>query len=183
MGITGGGGRQVPHDLKDVTKGISTLSTVLIIMLVGTTIIFTSIYFIYEQSAQRFLKAEEEFSSELDFYKEGYNRLAKFILYKLYDVAEPARPKFEMVLVEVSNFTIRDLNTKAIVFKNVGDSIMTDFKVFLDEGQIITYYTSMAVFPDENGMVILWPSQVQEWQLDKSEIEIRADGVSIKLKS
>lgn len=171
------------HSLEDKTKGISMLSIVLIIMLVGTTIIFAYIYSIYEESTQRFLKTEEEFSSELDFYQEGYNRLAKFILYELYDIAEPERPKFEMVLVEVSNFTIRDLDTKAIVFKNIGDSIMTDFKVFLDGGQIITYYTSRAVFPDENGIVILWPSQVKEWQLDKTDIEIRSEDVSIKLKS
>jgi len=152
-------------------------------MLVGTTIIFAYIYFIYEQSAQRFLKTEEQFSSELDFYQEGYNRLAKFILYEQYEIAEPERPQFGIVLVEVNDFTIRDLDTKAIVFKNVGNSIMTDFKVFLDGGQIITYYTSRAVFPDENGVVVLWPLQVQEWQLDKSEIEIRSEGASIKLKS
>jgi len=58
-----------------------------------------------------------------------------------------------------------------------------DFLEMCKEGRrIITYYASRAVFPDENGMVVLWPSQVQEWQIKKSELEIRSEDVSIKLK-
>ncbi|MCH7648562.1 MAG: hypothetical protein IIA83_08150 [Thaumarchaeota archaeon] len=47
---------------------------------------------------------------------------------------------------------------------------------------LIQYPQINLVQPDENGMVVLWPSQVQEWRLDKSEIEIRSEDVSIKLK-
>ncbi|MBI4010228.1 MAG: hypothetical protein HY361_03500 [Candidatus Aenigmarchaeota archaeon] len=155
--------------------------TILVVLLVGTIAISGYVYLIYQQSVSQFSAEEGSLAKELDFYKTGYNRLTKFILSKIYNIPDPDKPKLGIILVGTTDFQAPEgFSTKMIMFKNVGNTIMTDFKVSLNEKKITPYYASKAVFPDESGIIILWLSQYEEWKSTKADLIIESEKISVK---
>ena len=164
-------------------KGISVFLVAILISLVGSVLITFMFYSEHQQYAEQTEKTTQELINEVNQLRNRLIIIEKFIPAALLDRMYEGG-SISMTYLEVINFTVSGIDTKAIVFNNSGNYPLTDFKVLLNENEIEPYYKPAIVFPEEKGIVVLYPSQFIEWLLTEGTIEAKsAQDVSIKVRT
>jgi len=89
-----------------------------------------------------------------------------------------------MAYVEVSNFSVSGLETRAIMFENSGDCPLTSFEASLNGARIEPYYAPEMVTAGRMGMVVLQPAQATEWHATEGVVKLESgSGAAIEVKT